>query len=169
MPVDSYFCGIITIGAFGAIDTENPEHALKEIDYCLNDLKLDGICIYTRIYDKELEHVFDLGILDKLRKIGVPILVHPKDSTGIPIFNENYLDSVYFLAKMLYLDKFEYLKYSQYILTHTGGLVRFLARPLGILYYVQLHRRKMGQFIFDWLITKNEKGYEYLESVSIDD
>lgn len=157
------------IGAFGAIDVQNTEHALKEIDYCLHDLELDGLCIYTRIYDQELEEVFDVSILDKLRKSGVPILVHPKDTTGIPIFNENYLDAVFFVAKMLYLDKYAYLKDTRYVLTHTGGLVDFLAKPLGMLYYLQLHKRKMVQFIWDWLITKNEKGYAYLQSVHVED
>lgn len=143
------------IGAFGAVDVDDADHAIAEIDYCLNNLNLDGICIYTRIYNSELEDIFDLRILDKLAKSRVPVLVHPKDSRGIPIINENYLDSVYFIAKMLYLGNYDLLKKNEYVLTHTGGIVPFMAQNIGLLYYMQLNKTKAAEFIFDWIITKN--------------
>jgi 6-methylsalicylate decarboxylase len=153
------------LGAFGAIDVENVELALNEIDYCLNDLRLNGICIYTNIYDKPLEDTFDLRILKKLKNAGVSILVHPKNSRGIPIANENYLDSVYFIVKMLYLGKFEYLSDNKYILAHTGGIVPFIADEIGLLYYIQLNKAKTVKLIFDWL--KNIKGgFEFLKGIT---
>jgi predicted TIM-barrel fold metal-dependent hydrolase len=159
------------MGAFGAVDFENVEHALKEIDYCLNSLKLDGICIYVKMVGKTYEEMFDDRLLKKLMEAGVPVLVHPKASNGIPIFNVNYLDSAVFAFSMLYLDKYEYLKNTDYILTHTAGLVRFLARPVGIMYYVdpQKHESRKGQAFVDIFITKKETGANYLKSVKIDD
>ena len=157
------------LGAFGAVDVDNVQHALDTIDHCLKDLKLNGICIYTRVYDTKLEDIIDLRILNKLKETGVPVLVHPKDSRGIPISNENYLDSVYFIAKMLYMGKFGFLKDNKYILTHTGGIVPFLAQDIGILYYLQLNKNSMRKFMFDWLILKYLKGYEFLRRITIDD
>ncbi len=159
------------IGALGAIDFENVEHALKEIDYCLNNLKLDGICIYVKIVGKTYEEMFDDRLLKKLMEKRVPVLVHPKDSSGMPIFNENYLDSAVFAFSMLYLDKYEYLKKTNYILAHTAGVVRFLARLVGTMYYVdpQKHEARKGQAIVDIYITKKEKGVNYLKRIQIDD
>jgi hypothetical protein len=115
--------------------------------------------------------MFDDRLLKKLMEAGVPVLVHPKASNGIPIFNVNYLDSAVFAFSMLYLDKYEYLKNTDYILTHTAGLVRFLARPVGIMYYVdpQKHESRKGQAFVDIYITKKETGANYLKSVKIDD
>jgi len=156
------------LGSFGAVDVDNAEHALDEIDYCLKVLKLDGICIYTRVYDSKLEDIFDMRILKKLNEAGVPILVHPKDSRGIPIANENYLDSVYFIAKMLYLNKFKYLN-DRFVFTHTGGIIPFLAQDIGLLYYLRLDKSDMRKFMFDWVIMKYLKGYEFLRRITIDD
>ncbi len=157
------------IGALGAIDVDNVEEALHEIDRCINELQLNGLCIYIKIYDSSLEEIIDTRILEKLNSFNVPILVHPKNSQGIPVANEYYLDSVYLVAKMLYLNKFEYLNNSQYILTHTGGIVPFMAQNIGLLYYMQLNKKNMGKFMIDWLIKKHLVGYEFLKSIQIDD
>lgn len=159
------------VEAFGAVDFENVEHALKEVDYCLNNLKLDGICIYVKMVGKTYEEMFDDRLLKKLMEAEVPVLVHPKASSGIPIFNVNYLDSAVFAFSMLYLDKYEYLKNTDYILTHTAGLVRFLARPVGIMYYVdpQKHESRKRQAFVDIFITKKETGANYLKNVKVDD
>ncbi|MBF4692210.1 amidohydrolase family protein [Fusibacter ferrireducens] len=159
------------LGAFGAVDFENVEHALKEIDYCLNILKLDGICIYVKMVGKLYGEMFDDRLLKKLMLSGVPVLVHPKASSGMPIFNVNYLDSAVFAFAMLYMDQYEYLKHTDFILTHTAGLVRFLARPVGVMHYVDPHKHKArkGQALVDIYITQKETGAHYLKNVKIDD
>lgn len=159
------------VEAFGAVDFENVEHALKEIDYCLNNLKLDGICIYVKLVGKSYEEMFDDRLLKKLMGTEAPVLVHPKDTSGMPIFNVNYLDSAVFVFSMLYLDKYKYLKNTDYILTHTAGLVRFLAQPVGNMYYVdpKNHKARKGQAIFDIYLKKKQTGINYLKNVRIDD
>lgn len=156
-------------GAFGAIDCEHLTYGISEIDYCLNDLKLDGICLYTNIAKTSVDEFIHPRILEKLATLRVPILIHPQNTDGIPLADENYLDAVYFMAKAFFLGLYEqYFQQSQLILTHTAGLIPYVAQPYNILGYMQLHKKKIPSFVFDNFIRKQPKGYNILMNMLVD-
>lgn len=157
------------LGAFGAIDSQQVEHAIEEIDYCLNDLKLSGLCIYINISNTSVVNTIDPKLLNKLATVNVPIMIHPKFHDGIPIDNESYLDSAYFMAKIFYSNEIMKLEDTKLILTHTGGLIEFLADNIGILYYLQHEKWRMVKYLYDYLVKKKQKGKEILRNVIIDD
>ena len=152
-----------SFAAFGAIDLDHIPNALSEIDYCMDELKLEGIGLYTNIAATPLESFIDSRILEKLETLQVPLLIHPRDSSGIPVANENYLDALYFMAKAFYLGIYEkHLAKTQLILTHTAGLLPYFAQPLSILGYIQVHKNDVVGYLFDAYIKKQPKGYKIL-------
>ncbi|WP_161982247.1 amidohydrolase family protein [Dictyobacter alpinus] len=160
------------LGAFGAVDVQQPLYALSEIDYCLNELKLDGICLSIDISATPFEKLLDERIMAKLSTLHVPVLIHPVDSTGIPLLNENYLDAIYFVAKAFYLGAYKkYFSQSQLILTHTGGVLPYLAQPLNILFYLTVKHPMSGgsRYLWDSMVMHDPKGYNILMNTIVDE
>lgn len=87
-------------GVFGAIDVDQPLFAISEIDYCINTLKLDGIMISTNLLAKSFSHILDKQLMEHIAVLKVPVLLHPRDAEGLPLINENYMDSIFFMAKV---------------------------------------------------------------------
>jgi predicted TIM-barrel fold metal-dependent hydrolase len=156
-------------GVFGAVNIEHPLYALGDIEYCLDELKLDGLCLYTDVASKNINHLLDKRVLEKLSSVSVPILIHPKNATGIPVVNENYLDSVFFISKAFYLGVYEkYFTNSKLVLTHTSGMIPYIAYSIGVLYYFRLDKWKMVKFLVDYMIKKKNVGYDILKNVVVD-
>lgn len=156
-------------GAFGAVDINQPLVAIDEIDYCLEELRLDGITLSTNIYETEFDKFLDESILKKLSNIKVPVMIHPQDSTGIPLINENYLDAIYFMAKSFYLGTYSrYLSNTQFILTHTDNVLPYVAQPLNILFYMTVKKPRVWRYLIDSMIRNNPKGYKALMNMIVD-
>jgi len=156
-------------GAFGAIDVNQPLFAINEINYCIDTLKLEGICLTTNLLRKPFGTLLDEQIMERIAALNCYILLHPEDSTGIPLLNENYLDALYFMAKSFYLGMFEkYFTKTKFILTHTGGAMMYLANPINLLYYMTAKKAKMGQYVWDNMVKHQPKGYNYLMNTIID-
>jgi predicted TIM-barrel fold metal-dependent hydrolase len=148
---------------FGAIDIRDPERAAGEIDHCLDTLALDGICLSTRICDAPFTDLLDERLCRKLAERRAVVMIHPQDATGLPLANENYLDSVAFMAKAFYLEAYRReLHQVRFVLTHTCETLPYLAEPLNILYYMTAHRRRIAPFVLDNFITHRPKGYRAL-------
>lgn len=157
------------IGVLGAIDFDDVDSALEEIDYCIDKLKLEGICLYVTIVGKAYENMFDQRLLKKLESLNVPVLIHPKASKGLPIFNENYLDSVAYIFSLLYEDHFDHLMKVNYIPSHTGGLIDFLSHPVNSMHYIDpiTHKPRIGKVIWDMLILKKEVVHDHFKEMII--
>lgn len=156
-------------GAFGAVDINQPINAISEIDYCLGELKLDGITLLTNIDETKFDEFLDEGILEKLSRIKVPVMIHPQDSTGVPLINENYLDAIYFLAKSFYSGAYaKYLSNIQFILTHTDRVLPYVAQPLNILFYMTVKKPRVWLYLIDNMVRNNPKGYKALMNMIVD-
>ena len=153
----------------GSIDSEDRDQALSEIGYCLNFLKMDGICLFIDINNTKRRDFISDDILEKLAEYETPVFLHPKKSEGISLLNGGHSDSVYFIAKMFYLGKSTYINRINFILGHSFHLNRFLAQSINILYYFQIKKQYLFKYLIDWLITKDEKGLKYLKQVTISD
>lgn len=158
-----------SFGAFGAVDINQPFHTINEIDYCLEELNLDGIILSTDIYKTEFDEFLDESILKKLSNIDVPVMIHPKDCTGVPLINENYLDAIYFMAKSFYLGVYKkYLSNTQFILTHTENVLPYVAQPLNILFYMTVKKPRVWLYLIDNMVRNNPKGYNDLMNMIVD-
>lgn len=154
---------------FGAINIDDPKSVIKEIAYTSKSLKLDGLCIFTNISETGPEKTIDNDVLVKLSESGLPIMIHPKDSSGIPFENINYLDAAYFVGKVFYSDEIKYFEQSQLFLTHTGGILPYLKDNLGVLYYLQYKKWNLGKYMVDFLIKKKPLGNKYIDKLITDD
>lgn len=158
-----------SFGAYGAIDVNSPANAVTEMKHCIGKLKLDGICISSNLFDTSFDQLIDENVLANLAALKVPVLLHPQDSTGIPLINDNYLDAVYFLAKTFYFGVFsKYFKETEFVLAHTGGVLPYLANPINILYYMSIKKPKIMGYMIDTFIRHNPKGYNILMNMIVD-
>lgn len=150
-----------------AIDLEDPEFSIKEIDRCINDLKMDGICLYVRDTGKKYDDMFDDRLLVRLEEVNVPVVVHPKASDKMPVLDIEYYDTPAYFNTLVYLDKLEHLKSVNYIPTHTGGLLDFLSHPMNTVHYVEpaTLKPRIGKIIWEMLIKKREVYHEYISQL----
>jgi predicted TIM-barrel fold metal-dependent hydrolase len=156
-------------GAYGSIDINSSSDAVTEMKYCIENLKLDGICISTNIFATSFDQLIDENVLKSLAELKIPVMLHPQDSTGIPLINDSYLDAVYFVAKSFYLGEFaKYFTDTKFILTHTGGVLPYLANPINILYYMSIKKPKIMGYMIDTFIRHNPKGYKILMNMVVD-
>jgi|GEM_PF-302618 len=156
-------------GVYGAVDINQPANAVSEMDHCMEELKLDGITLSTNMYETEFNEFLDEAILEKLSGIKVPVMIHPRDTTGIPLVNENYLDAIYFMAKSFYLGTYaKYLSSTQFILTHTDNVLPYVAQPLNILFYMTVKKPRVWLYLFDNMIRDEPKGYKALMNMIVD-
>ncbi len=157
----------VEAGIFAAIDLDDPKYSLGKIDYCLNNLKMDGICLYVKLVGKDYQDMFDEKLLEKLEEVNVPVMIHPKESNTIPVLDFNYYDSLSYILSLLYLDKLEHMKVVNYIPTHTDGLLDFLARAANSMHYIdpETAKPRIGKIIWELLIKKREVFQEYVKEI----
>jgi 6-methylsalicylate decarboxylase len=156
------------MGAFCAIDPASPAWSISEIDRALNELNLDGVCLTLDLFNVPLTELFDERLMQKIGSVNKPVLIHPRHSRSVPLISENQLDSLYFIAKAFYLDRYKkYWLNTPFILTHTGGCLQYLAQPFNILYYLapKISALNMFAFMWDTYVTHKPKGYMLLKNI----
>jgi len=157
-----------TIRAFAAIPFPYIEESLTEIDYALDELKLDGVCIFPISSETQLDEEACLPILKELDKRAAVLFMHPVNADGIPVDNERYLDSILSLSRFMYYDRLKDCPNIRFIFSHTGGTVPFLGENLGMLAYLQAKKMRMLKFLWDYLIRKKLDGDVLLKSSYVD-
>ncbi len=157
-----------TIWTFAAIPFPYIDESVTEIEYALDELKLDGVCIFPISGKTQLDEEACLPILKELEKRSAVIFMHPVNAEGIPVDNERYLDSVLSLSRFMYYDRLKHCPNVRFILAHTGGVIPFLAENMGLLVYLQAEKKKMLKFLWDYLIKKRLDGDILLRSMYVD-
>ncbi len=156
------------IQGFGAINADQGKEAVAEIDHCTNDLKLSGVCLYTDISETLLDRTLEPALVDRLAKLRVPIMIHPKNTLGLPVENTNYLDSVYFMAKILHSGEIDKLRKCAFILTHTCNTHRIWQDDIGALYYLRHKRWHLIKMAFDYIARSELRGETLLKQAIAD-
>jgi predicted TIM-barrel fold metal-dependent hydrolase len=125
-------------GAFALLPLPDVDAALKEIDYALDVLKLDGIALFTNHNGVYLgDPVFD-PIFARLAESEVIVHVHPAvppaaDQPGFglpPSLYEFVFDTTRAVANLLYSGTLDRHPGLRLILSHAGGAVPYIARRL---------------------------------------
>jgi predicted TIM-barrel fold metal-dependent hydrolase len=129
-------------GAFGMVPMHRADHAVEEIAYALDVLKLDGLCMFSSYGEQYLgDAVFD-PVLDALNKRDAVVFIHPFNSAqqlpGSPKGTEGKLpypafmieypfDTTRMAAHLMFTGAIERFPRVRFILAHAGGTLPFIA------------------------------------------
>ncbi len=127
-------------GAFAVLPLPDVDAALRELEYALDTLRLDGITLLTNyrglyLGDAALDALF--AELDRRR---TPVFIHPASPAGcdLPTFGypvamyEFTFDTTRMVAHLLYGGTLARYPHLRLILAHGGGAVPFLAGRLDL-------------------------------------
>lgn len=125
-------------GFFAAIPLPDVEGSLKEIEYGLDTLKADGICLHASFDDKYLGDSSFLPVLEELNRRKAVIYVHPNSPSCcaklVPDLPQAFIEFPFAntraIASLLYAGTLSRLTDIQWIFSHGGGTVPFLANRM---------------------------------------
>jgi predicted TIM-barrel fold metal-dependent hydrolase len=120
--------------AFAVIPHDDTESSLREIEYALDVLKLDGICTTTNIRGTYLgDPLFDPW-LDELHRRSAVLFVHPTASgiaePSAPLFIEFCFDSSKMVMNMVLSGAKRRFAGIKLISTHGGGTIPYISHRL---------------------------------------
>src|SRR5882724_7572018 len=129
------------LGGFAALPLPDVDGALKELAYALDELKLDGVVLFSNangVYlgDSRFEPVFA-----ELDRRGAVVFVHPTaspdpsaHSLGLPDTLIDFTaDTTRAVAQMHYSNRFARTPHVRYIFSHAGGSVPYLAARFALI------------------------------------
>jgi aminocarboxymuconate-semialdehyde decarboxylase len=133
-------------GAFAALPLPDVDGALRELEYALDTLKLEGVVLFSNargIYlgDKRFKPLFD-----ELERRAAVVFVHPTASPdptahglGLPDSLIDFTaDTTRALAQLHYGNTFARTPNVKYIFSHAGGTAPYLATRLGIVDHMKV-------------------------------
>ena len=128
------------VGGFAALPLPDVDGALRELEYALDTLKLDGVVLFSNargIYlgDKRFRLLFD-----ELERRKAVVFVHPNvspdpsaHSLGLPDTLIDFTaDTTRAVAQLHYGNTFARTPNVKYIFSHAGGTIPYLATRFGV-------------------------------------
>ena len=120
---------------FGMLPLPHVEESLKEIEYALDTLKADGICMLTSYGDKWLGHPQFAPVMDELNRRKVTVYTHPTAATCchnlLPEVRDSIIeygtDTTRTIASLVFSRTSQRHKDINFIFSHAGGTMPFLA------------------------------------------
>lgn len=139
-------------GAFGLLPMPDVEASLKEIEYALDVLKLDGIGLFTNYEGKYLGSPDFAPIFDELHRRKAVVFVHPTTpphseelTLGYPAPMLEYpFDSTRMVASLLDTDTLERCDHIRLIVSHGGGTLPLLMPRIAALMQVKKGGNKLS-------------------------
>jgi predicted TIM-barrel fold metal-dependent hydrolase len=121
-------------GAFAAIPLPDVDASLRELEYALDVLKLDGINLVTHVAHRYMGHPEEAEFYAELDRRRAVVFVHPvrpnldglaplSYSTGL---TELVFDTTRAIANMLFTGTLERFPNIRFIMPHAGGVTPFL-------------------------------------------
>ena len=130
-------------GSFAMIPLTDTEGSLKEIEYALDTLKLDGIGLLTSYGDKWLGDPLFLPVMEELNRRKVVVYTHPTAAnccvnlvrTEPPVMIEFGTDTTRTIADIIFSCNAQKFRDIRLIFSHAGGTMpvlieRFVRNPL---------------------------------------
>lgn len=120
------------LGAFALVPMHDSKHAIEEIDYAFDVLKLDGVNLFTNYGGTYLgDPKFD-PVLDALNERNAVVFIHPMQHGKIdlpyPGFMLEYtFDTTRAATHLMYSGALERFPQVRFILSHAGGSLPYLA------------------------------------------
>ena len=165
-------------GGFATLPMLNQDAALDELSYALDELKLNGVCLFTNYKGKYVGHQDFDAVFRELNKRKSVVFLHPTDpgedykpNLDMPTaFLEAPFDSTRAVANLMQqgtLDKYPDIRF---ILSHGGGTIPYLAWRLASIEYLQTGKRMpLFRIFYDYLVNKEpSKGLNHLRNMYYD-
>lgn len=170
-------------GGFALVPMHDMKHAVAEIDYALDTLKLDGICLFASYGEKFLgDAAFD-PVLAALNDHGAVCFVHPTVSPSSRDLDLPYpaslieypIDTTRAAVHLLFSGALTRFPRIRFILSHAGGTLPYLAYRLSVLPWLikripQLSREQiydgLRQFWYDTALSAGPQTLASLELVA---
>ncbi|MFC1981726.1 amidohydrolase family protein [Chloroflexota bacterium] len=149
-------------GAFAVLPLYETEDALKEMEYALDTLHLDGVAILTNFEGIYLGDPKYDALLAELDRRGAVVHIHPHDPPFGTIPNLKFpnamveapFDTTRAVTNMIYNGTLDKYKKVRFVLSHAGGAIPFLAWRIALLEYQQTNKSLKFQALYDFLMTK---------------
>ena len=119
-------------GAFAAVPMHDPKHAINEIDYALDVLKFDGVCLFTSYGDDYLGDAKFDPVLEALNERKAVVYTHPAYSTKLSLKYPGALleyptDTTRMATHLMFSGALNRFSGIRFILSHAGGTLPYLA------------------------------------------
>tara|TARA_A100001037_G_C15135291_1_gene630785 strand:+ start:1805 stop:2755 length:951 start_codon:yes stop_codon:yes gene_type:complete len=170
-------------GGFAFLPLPDIDASLREIDRVLDELKLDGITLLTSVDERYIGHPDFEPIYEELNHRKAVTFIHPCYPPGteaqgwnIPRMIIDYpFETTRVATNLIFNGVMERLPDIQFILSHSGGALPFLAHritifdsqtpfkekyPKGALHYIK-------QFYFDTALSGDRATLDCLASIAI--
>jgi len=117
----------------GTLPMQSPDLAIKELERCVNDLKLSGIEIGSHVNDWNLDNENIISIFQAAEELGAAVFVHPWDMMGKEKMPKYWLpwlvgmpaETSLAICSMIFGGVFEKLKKLKVCFSHGGGSFPF--------------------------------------------
>jgi predicted TIM-barrel fold metal-dependent hydrolase len=160
-------------GAFAILPFPDLEASIREVDYALQELDLDGVIFFSNTEGNYLgDPEFD-AILNELNRCKATVFVHANDRPGVEAqkganpFLEYPTDIARAYARLVYSHAFSRFSGIRWIFANAGGVVPFLAERIGKLHYTNGKKLRWGRIIID-LVTGRNSGLDLAKAVYYD-
>ena len=121
-------------GIFATLPMPDIDGSLREIEYALDTLRADGICLMTSYGTKYLGEAEFFPVLDELNRRGAVVYTHPTVSPRCvnlaPVVSEAIIeygtDTTRTIASLIFSGTAARLPNTRFIFSHAGGTMPFL-------------------------------------------
>lgn len=165
-------------GGFATIPMLNQKAAVEELNYAMDTLQLDGVCLMTNYGGKYLGDKYFEPIFKELNKRKAVVYIHPTDPGDDHDFEMDFpnalieapFDTTRAVANLMYngvLDRYPNIRY---ILSHGGGTIPYIAwRLAGIEYGQKGKRTPIIRTFYDFLVNgEPTTGLRHLKNMYYD-
>ncbi|EHP39011.1 metal-dependent hydrolase [Cupriavidus basilensis OR16] len=125
-------------GSFASLPLPNVEAALKEVSYCLDELKVDGFILFTNYDGKYLGHEHFTPLLEELDRRGAVAFIHPNQpphdipSVAPASVLEYPFETTRTATSLIIAGAMSRYRNVRFILSHAGGTLPFLAPRIAL-------------------------------------
>lgn len=122
-------------GAFALLPLSHIEASLKEVEYALDTLKLDGVSLRPSVGERYLGDPLFNELMAELDRRSAVVFVHPSTPPGSNVVRldlpadlvEFIFDTTRAVANLLFSGTFDRYKKIRFIFAHAGGAAPYLA------------------------------------------
>jgi len=149
-------------GAFAALPLFDMEDALKELEYAIDKLNLDGVALLTNVQGIYLGDPKYDELFAELNRRQTVVHIHPTDPpfgniSNIKVPNaliEAPFDTTRAVTNMVHNGIMDRYPNIRFILSHGGGATPFLAWKIALIEYQQTHRSLRLKATYDFILSK---------------
>jgi len=125
-------------GSFATLPLPDVDGTLREVEYALDTLKADGVCLLTSYGDRWLGHASFAPVLDELNRRKAVVYTHPNTADccrnllpGIPpTIVEFGTDTTRTITDIVFSGTADRCRDAQFVFSHAGGTLPFLTERL---------------------------------------